>query len=25
MDPFTAADKISKSIVKWYYGHKESN
>jgi hypothetical protein len=25
MDPFTAADKISKSVMKWYYGNKESN
>jgi hypothetical protein len=25
MDPFTAADKISKSMMKWYYGNKESN
>jgi hypothetical protein len=25
MDPFTAADKISKSMIKWYYGNKESN
>jgi hypothetical protein len=25
MDPFTAADKISKSMMKWCYGNKESN
>jgi hypothetical protein len=23
IDPFTAGDKISKSLIKWYYGYKK--